>query len=33
MTVTKYYCDKCRKEITNFNETKEYTVRINLKQI
>ena len=27
MTKTKYYCDKCRKEITNFNETKEYTVR------
>ena len=27
MTVTKYYCDKCEKEITDFNEAKEYTVR------
>ena len=27
MTETKYYCDKCEKEITDFNETKEYTVR------
>lgn len=27
MQVTKYYCDKCGKEITNFNETREYTVR------
>lgn len=27
MIVTKYYCDKCNKEITDFNETKEYTVR------
>ncbi len=27
MTVTKYYCDKCNKEITDFNEAKEYTVR------
>lgn len=27
MTVTKYYCDKCGKEITNFNDAKEYTVR------
>ena len=27
MKETKYYCDKCKKQITNFNETKEYTVR------
>ena len=27
MKETKYYCDKCGKEITNFNEAKEYTVR------
>ena len=33
MTETKYYCDKCEKEITDFNEAKEYTVGINLKQI
>ena len=27
MTKTTYYCDKCKKEITDFNDTKEYTVR------
>ena len=27
MTKTTYYCDKCDKEITDFNEAKEYTVR------
>ena len=27
MTKTKYYCDKCEKEITDFNEAKEYKVR------
>ena len=28
MTVTKYYCDKCEKEITDFNEAKEYIIKI-----
>ena len=27
MIKTTYYCDKCKKEITDFNDTKEYTVR------
>ena len=27
MTKTKYNCDKCEKEITDFNEAKEYTVK------
>ena len=27
MTETRYYCDKCEKEITDFNEAKEYTVK------
>lgn len=27
MTVTKYYCNKCEKEIIHFNEAKEYTVK------
>lgn len=27
MTVTKYYCDKCNKEITDFNKAKEYTIK------
>ena len=27
MTKTRYYCDKCGKEITDFNELREYTVR------
>ena len=26
MTVTKYYCNKCEKEIIHFNEAKEYTL-------
>lgn len=27
MKKTKYYCDKCEKEITDFNEAKEYIVK------
>lgn len=27
MTITKYYCDKCEKEITDFNEEREYTIQ------
>lgn len=27
MKVAKYYCDKCGKEIADFNEAKEYTVK------
>lgn len=29
MTKTKYYCDKCEKEITDCNEAKEYIVKWN----